>query len=962
MKNRTIGPAWRAAALGASALCVGLVAPLVGASVAGASPSGGATGGGATVALRGELPKIPSDVTRLGPLPGSEILHLEVGLAGQNPTGLAQEVSAVSTPGSPEYHQYLTSSAFAAAYGPSPTEVQQVTTTLRAQGLTVGPPTLGSGLLPVSGNARLVSSVFHTPLEAIRLPGDVASRVNTAEPEIPVTLRGAITGIVGLSGLAKEHSMLEHHTAALGEAGVADNDGNANAANDANAKADASANVIGPQACSGATDAAGTAGYTSTQLANAYGLSQLFGEGRTGIGETIAVVEFEQFSSADISTFQACYGLNNPISTVTVGGTPSGSTSGTGEAALDIELAAVNAPSASIVVYEAPNETTDGTALSLYNQIATDDTAQVVTTSWGFCEQQNQAGGAAQESAIFDRMAVQGQTMVAAAGDSGSEDCFDADHSTELAVDDPGSQPDVLSVGGTTMVGGNVATQTAWNNCLSRGLGSCQQNAQAGAGGGGFSIVWPRPSWQPAIGASGAATPDERSVPDLSLGADPQHGVTAYFGGWDVFGGTSADAPSIAGFVADTDQGCSASLGSLGPTLYAANNGQNFTEVTQGNNDFTGTNAGNYAASSGYNQATGLGTPIEQNLAVALQGGDGCPSVAALSADAGNVSDAGPITISGGGLADASTVSFGTAGTGTIVSESATSLVVTPPSPGQALCVDVTVTNPRGTSAVSVGGSFAFGGSGCNGYRFVASDGGIFDFGEAAFEGSAGDIALHSPVVGMATTPSGNGYWLVAADGGVFTYGDAPFFGSMGATPLNQPIVGMAATPDGGGYWLVAADGGIFTFGDAAFFGSTGGVALNQPIVGMAATPDGKGYWLVAADGGIFTFGDAAYFGSMGGTPLNAPIVGMATTPDGGGYWLVAADGGIFAFGDASFFGSMGGTPLNAPIVGMATAPLGGGYWLVAADGGIFAFGDARFFGSTGGTPLNAPIVGMAAG
>ena len=47
----------------------------------------------------------------------------------------------------------------------------------------------------------------------------------------------------------------------------------------------------------------------------------------------------------------------------------------------------------------------------------------------------------------------------------------------------------------------------------------------------------------------------------------------------------------------------------------------------------------------------------------------------------------------------------------------------------------------------------------------------------------------------MAATPDGGGYWLVASDGGVFSFGDAPFFGSMGGQPLNQPVVGMAATP-----------------------------------------------------------------------------------------------------------------------------------------------------------------------
>ncbi len=247
-----------------------------------------------------------------------------------------------------------------------------------------------------------------------------------------------------------------------------------------------------------------------------------------------------------------------------------------------------------------------------------------------------------------------------------------------------------------------------------------------------------------------------------------------------------------------------------------------------------------------------------------------------------------------------------------------------------------------------------------SGYTLVASDGGIFAFGDATFFGSTGALTLNKPIVGMAATPDGKGYWLVASDGGLFAFGDAKFFGSTGALTLNKPIVGMAATSDGKGYWLVASDGGIFAFGDAKFFGSTGALTLNKPIVGMAATSDGKGYWLVASDGGIFNFGDAKFFGSTGALTLNKPIVGMAATSDGKGYWLVASDGGIFAFGDAKFFGSTGALTLNKPIVGMAATSDGKGYWLVASDGGIFNFGDAKFFGSTGALTLNKPIVGMA--
>jgi hypothetical protein len=246
-----------------------------------------------------------------------------------------------------------------------------------------------------------------------------------------------------------------------------------------------------------------------------------------------------------------------------------------------------------------------------------------------------------------------------------------------------------------------------------------------------------------------------------------------------------------------------------------------------------------------------------------------------------------------------------------------------------------------------------------SGYWMVATDGGIFAFGDAKFHGSTGNIRLNKPIVGMATTPSGNGYWLVASDGGVFSYGDAEFFGSTGNIRLAQPIVGMTTTPSGRGYWMVASDGGIFAFGDAAFYGSTGAIRLNQPIVGMTTAPGGSGYWLVASDGGIFAFGSAQFFGSTGNIRLAKPITAMTSTRTGNGYWMTATDGGIFAFGDATFHGSAAGQS-STSIVAMSTSRTGGGYLMVNAVGKVFKFGDAEAKGDLTGTTLAKPIVGMS--
>ncbi len=735
-----------AGALGAVVLAV---APLVPPAAAGAAS-------GPWFSLHQGAPPLPAGTTSLGGAPAGQVLDLDVVLAGADPAGLAQAVAAVSTPGSPEYRRYLTPAQYAARFAPSATEVATVAGTLRGDGLTVGTPQPGSMLLPVRGTAAQVAAAFGTTLESVQAPGEPRALVNTGSPQVPAALAGAVTGVIGLDGLFKEHAMLLPGGGGNNASGASSGTATGSHPNDLVAHASA------PQACAAAQADATGGSFTSTQLASVFGLDQLFAQGRTGAGQSIAVVEFEQYLPSDVATFQSCYGLSNAVRDVVVDGPVGGSPEGSGEAALDIELAAVNAPSATAVVYQAPNRG-DTAAMDLFNRIASDDSSQVVSTSWGQCEAEIPVTDLQAENTIFQRMALQGQTVVAASGDAGSSDCYPA--SSALEVDDPAAQPDVVGVGGTTMTSASAGSQSVWNDCQGQST-RCASLSFTGSGGGGYSLLWPANPGQPAAAGTGTDPCNLsscRAVPDMSYPSNPSGGgVVAYFaasGGWSRFGGTSVAAPVNAAFFADVNQGCASSVGRVGPALYANASSSTFTDVSAGNNDFTDTHGGQFTAVSGsgvsgYDPASGLGSPVDPPLAAALQGGSGCPSVSAVVPDSGPVRGGGAVTVQGGGLAGATAVTFGGAGAGHIVVSSATSVTVVPPNASGPSCVDVTVTTPLGTSAVSSADHFGFGGDlDCgDGYRFAASDGGIFSFGDTGFYGSMGGVPLVAPVVGMAST------------------------------------------------------------------------------------------------------------------------------------------------------------------------------------------------------------------
>ena len=182
--------------------------------------------------------------------------------------------------------------------------------------------------------------------------------------------------------------------------------------------------------------------------------------------------------------------------------------------------------------------------------------------------------------------------------------------------------------------------------------------------------------------------------------------------------------------------------------------------------------------------------------------------------------------------------------------------------------------------------------------------------------GSGLPHSLNAPIVGMVPSADGGGYFMVASDGGVFAFGDAKFEGSCPGIVGGCSGAAVAVMPDasGNGYWLVTATGNVYAFGDAVYHGAPGPQAV--PVTAAVRTTDGGGYWLLFSNGVVAPYGDAANLGgpvgSVGGTN---PATTIFTTSDGGGYWVASANGSVFTQGDAPFDGSMSGVHLNGSII-----------------------------------------------
>ena len=213
------------------------------------------------------------------------------------------------------------------------------------------------------------------------------------------------------------------------------------------------------------------------------------------------------------------------------------------------------------------------------------------------------------------------------------------------------------------------------------------------------------------------------------------------------------------------------------------------------------------------------------------------------------------------------------------------------------------------------------------GYWLDASDGGVFSFGDTDYYGSIPGLGLHpagsglpnslnAPIVGMVASHDQGGYFMVASDGGVFAFGDAHFAGSCpGIGGCSGAAVAVMPDASGNGYWLVTATGHVYAFGDAQNYGAPGPQA--SAITSAVASPDGNGYYIVDGAGQVFTYGDAV---SQGNVPVGTtgglnPATAIFASSDNGGYWVADALGKVFTFGDALGDGDMSGTELDGAII-----------------------------------------------
>jgi len=552
-----------------------------------------ASAGPAFRALPGHIPPAVAQAQAVATLDSSRPLSLALTLPLRHQAELADLLRGLADPNDARYGQFLTPQQFADRFSPTQADYDRVAAYARSVGLTVVATHPNRTVLDVAAPAGQAERAFGLHLRVYQSREDGRYfYAPDAEPRIPAALAAVLSGVVGLDNAAQWRPHFRVQPAPVFSP------------------------LLDPYASPLQTGSGPGGGLTPSDIKTAYNLT---GVTQTGAGQTLALFELDGYKASDITAYETRFGLPAvPLQNVLIDGYSGAAGSGAGEVTLDIELQAALAPGASkILIYEAPNSSAG--VVDAYTKIATDNLAKSISTSWGEAENSAPASVRSSENTAFQQMAAQGQSIFAAAGDSGADD-----NGSSLSVDDPASQPYMTGVGGTALTtsgaGGPYSSEKTWNG----------GSAANGAGGGGISTVWAIPSYQSGVAGSAASkgSTTMRNVPDVSLDADPNTGYAIYYGGsWVVYGGTSCAAPLWSAFTALVNQQRAANgLGTLGfanTTLYSiaqgARYGVDFHDIADGSTNLF------YPAVAGYDDATGLGTFNGANLLADLSGGGSAP-------------------------------------------------------------------------------------------------------------------------------------------------------------------------------------------------------------------------------------------------------------------------------------------------------------------------------------------------
>jgi len=402
-------------------------------------------------------------------------------------------------------------------------------------------------------------------------------------------------------------------------------------------------------------------------FATIYDIQALYDIGIDGSGQTIAIAGQSAIQTPIVEAFQTAARLPIKAPTLVLSGASPGFQLASGdesESELDVEWAGAVARGATIVFVYSQD------VFSSAQYAIDQNLASVLSITYGACEAQTSSSTIATMEAEFQKANAEGITIIAASGDAGAADCDSSGDPSNptliatrgLAVDYPASSAYVTGMGGTSFnesagpywstsnngTGGSALDyipEMAWNDTdATNGLS---------ATGGGASNLFVKPSWQTGPGVPSDA---RRDVPDLAVDASLVHSSYLYCtaqpitginatvsdctsgfrnsdADLDAVGGTSVASPTFAGIVALINQFTHTRQGNLNPRLYslAMASSVAFHDVTDGNNQvpcqiqlsdtgctsmLTGatTSTMGYAAGTGYDQTTGLGSPDAYRL------------------------------------------------------------------------------------------------------------------------------------------------------------------------------------------------------------------------------------------------------------------------------------------------------------------------------------------------------------